>query len=36
VSRHFEGPEPSRVEQDVQAALQKFTDLALVTREAVL
>ncbi|MBL8979038.1 MAG: PqqD family protein [Gemmatimonadetes bacterium] len=36
VSRHFEAPEPARVEQEVRAALQKFADLALVTREAVL
>ena len=35
VSRHFAGPGPAQVEQDVRAALQRFTDLALVTPEAV-
>ncbi len=35
VSRNFAGPEPAQVEQDVRAALQRFTDLALVTPEVV-
>ena len=35
VSQHFEGPEPARIEQDVRAALQRFTELALVAPDAV-
>ena len=35
VSRHFDGPEPAQVEQDVLAALQRFTELALVAPENV-
>jgi hypothetical protein len=30
LGRAFEGPEPGRVEQDVQAALERFAELALV------
>ena len=33
--KHFDGAEPARVEQDVREALVYFTELALVTPEAV-
>ena len=35
VCRHFDGPEPARVERDVREALQRLTDLALVAPEPV-
>jgi PqqD family protein of HPr-rel-A system len=35
VSEHFEAPESARVEQDVRAALQRFTELALVAPDVV-
>jgi hypothetical protein len=31
--RHFDVPEPARVEQDVREALVRFTELALVSPE---
>ncbi|MEO8635453.1 MAG: HPr-rel-A system PqqD family peptide chaperone [Gemmatimonadales bacterium] len=31
----FDVPEPARVEQDVRAALERFTELALIAPEAV-
>ncbi len=33
--QHFATPEPARVEEDVRAALQKFSELALVATGAV-
>ena len=33
---HFDAPEPAQVKQDVHAALERLTDLALVAPEAVV
>ena len=33
--RQFDAPAPAQVEQDVRAALEKFTELAFVATEAV-
>ena len=32
--RHYAAPEPARVEEDVRAALAKFTELALVATDS--